>query len=211
MIPRYALPEMTAVWSDERKFELWLQVEVAVVQAWGDEGVVPMEDVRLVEANARVHVPNVMRYIEETHHDVTAFLRSVADSLGPESRWIHYGLTSNDVWDTATCLQMAAALDLIDTRVKRLREVVERRAVEHKDTICIGRTHGVHAEPTTFGMKLAVWVDELRRQEERIAPASRSPSGRCRGQSGRTPRCHRPSRKTPASASDWRWRRSPHR
>ncbi len=171
MIPRYARPEMTAVWSDERKFELWLKVEVAVVQAWGDEGTVPAEDVRLVEQNARVNVPDVIRYIEETHHDVTAFLRSVADSLGPESRWIHYGLTSNDVWDTATCLQMLEALDLIDAQVKTLREVIARRAVEHKDTICIGRTHGVHAEPTTFGMKIAVWVEELRRHEERIALA----------------------------------------
>lgn len=171
MIPRYARPEMTAVWSDERKFELWLKVEVAVVQAWGDEGAIPAEDVRLVEQNARVHVPDVMRYIEETHHDVTAFLRSVADSLGPESRWIHYGLTSNDVWDTATCLQMMEALDILDAQVKTLREVIARRAVEHKDTICIGRTHGVHAEPTTFGMKIAVWVEELRRHEERIALA----------------------------------------
>ena len=171
MIPRYARPEMTAVWSDERKFELWLKVEVAVVQAWGDEGVIPAEDVRLVEQNARVNVPDVMRYIEETHHDVTAFLRSVADSLGPESRWIHYGLTSNDVWDTATCLQMMEALDILDGQVKTLREVIARRAVEHKDTICIGRTHGVHAEPTTFGMKIAVWVEELRRHEERIALA----------------------------------------
>ena len=171
MIPRYALPEMTAVWSDERKFELWLKVEVAVVQAWGDQGVIPAEDVQAIEANARVNVPDVMRYIDETHHDVTAFLRSVADSLGPESRWIHYGLTSNDVWDTATCLQMLEALDLLSARVARLREVIARRAVEHKDTVCIGRTHGVHAEPTTFGMKLAVWVEELRRHEERIALA----------------------------------------
>ncbi|MEX1023020.1 MAG: adenylosuccinate lyase [Dehalococcoidia bacterium] len=171
MITRYALPEMTAVWSDERKFQLWLRVEVAAVQAWGDEGVAPAEDVRLIEQNARVHVPDVMRYIEETHHDVTAFLRSVADSLGPESRWVHYGLTSNDVWDTATCLQMLEALDIIEAKVAALRAVIERRAVEHKDTMCIGRTHGVHAEPTTFGMKIAVWVEELRRHEERIALA----------------------------------------
>jgi adenylosuccinate lyase len=171
MIPRYSRPEMTAVWSDEHKFETWLRVEVAVVQAWGDGGVVPLEDVRAIEEHARVHVPDVMRYIEETHHDVTAFLRSVADSLGPESRWIHYGLTSNDVWDTATCLQMVDALDLLTRGVQQLRAVIERRAVEHRDTVCIGRTHGVHAEPTTFGMKLAVWVDELRRHEERLALA----------------------------------------
>ncbi len=171
MIPRYSRPQMAAIWSDEHKFETWLRVEVAVAQAWGDEGLVPADDVRKIEEHARVHVPDVMRYIDETHHDVTAFLRSVADSLGPESRWIHYGLTSNDVWDTATCLQMVDALDLIAAAVERLRELVARRAVEHQDTLCIGRTHGVHAEPTTFGLKLAVWVDELRRQQERLALA----------------------------------------
>jgi adenylosuccinate lyase len=171
MIPRYARPAMTRIWSDEHKFETWLKVEVAVVQAWADEGVVPREDAEKVARDARVNVADVMRYIEETHHDVTAFLRSVAESLGPESRWVHYGLTSNDVWDTATCLQMVEALDLIEAGVHRLREAIARRAVEHKDTLCIGRTHGVHAEPTTFGMKLAVWVEELRRHEERIALA----------------------------------------
>ncbi|MFA7249668.1 MAG: adenylosuccinate lyase [Dehalococcoidia bacterium] len=171
MIPRYSRPEMEAIWSDARKFETWLKVEVAVVQAWGDEGVAPAADVQKVVANARVNVPDVMRYIEETHHDVTAFLRSVADTLGPESRWIHYGLTSNDVWDTATCMQMIDALDIIIRGVAKLREVIARQAVKHKDTVCIGRTHGVHAEPTTFGLKLLVWVDELRRQEERLALA----------------------------------------
>ncbi|MPZ99052.1 MAG: adenylosuccinate lyase [Dehalococcoidia bacterium] len=171
MIPRYARPEMTAIWSDEHKFQTWLRVEVAVVEAWADAGVVPRADAERVRANARVDVPDVMRYIDETHHDVTAFLRSVADSLGDESRWVHYGLTSNDVWDTATCLQLVDALDLIDRGTKQLREVIARRAVEHKDTVMIGRTHGMHAEPTTFGLKLAVWVDELRRHEERIALA----------------------------------------
>ena len=171
MIPRYSRPEMEAIWSDAHKFETWLKVEVATVQAWGDEGLVPAEDVKNVTANARVNVPDVMRYIDETHHDVTAFLRSVADSLGPESRWIHYGLTSNDVWDTATCLQMIDAIDILMAGVSKLREVITRQSVAHKDTICIGRTHGVHAEPTTFGLKLLVWVDELRRQEERLALA----------------------------------------
>ena len=123
MIPRYSRPEMNRVWSDDRKFELWLKVEVAAVQAWGVEGVAPASDVAKVVANAKVDVAAVNRYIEETHHDVTAFLRSVAESLGPESRWVHYGLTSNDVWDTATCLQMVEALDLITTGVVRLREV----------------------------------------------------------------------------------------
>ncbi len=171
MIPRYSRPEMEAIWSDAHKFETWLKVEVAVVQAWGDEGVAPADEVAKVVANATVNVPDVMRYIDETHHDVTAFLRSVADSLGPESRWVHYGLTSNDVWDTATCMQMIDAIDILIVGVVKLREVIQRQAVKHKDTICIGRTHGVHAEPTTFGLKLLVWVDELRRQEERLALA----------------------------------------
>ncbi|MEX2446174.1 MAG: adenylosuccinate lyase, partial [Dehalococcoidia bacterium] len=171
MIPRYSRPEMEAIWSDAHKFATWLRVEVAVVEAWGDEGVVPSDDVAKVVQHARVDVVDVMRYIEETHHDVTAFLRSVADSLGPESRWIHYGLTSNDVWDTATSLQMVDALDLIVGSVATLREVIARRALEHRQTVQIGRTHGVHAEPTTFGLKLLVWVDELRRQEERLALA----------------------------------------
>ncbi|MSQ31559.1 MAG: adenylosuccinate lyase, partial [Dehalococcoidia bacterium] len=171
MITRYSLPAMEAIWSDARKFQTWLQVEVAVVEAWGDEGVVPLDDVRKVTQHARVNVDDVMRYIEETHHDVTAFLRSVAESLGPESRWIHYGLTSNDVWDTATCLQMIEALDLISASVAALKDVIARQAMTHRQTICIGRTHGVHAEPTTFGLKLLVWVDELRRAQERLALA----------------------------------------
>ncbi len=171
MIPRYSRPEMTAVWSDERKFETWLRVEIAVVEAWADAGIVPADDARKVRDHARINVPDIMRYIDETHHDVTAFLRSVADSLGDESRWVHYGLTSNDVWDTATCLQMIDAIDLLIAQVRTLRDVVIRRAVEHRETLCIGRTHGVHAEPTTFGMKLLIWVDELRRHLERLAQA----------------------------------------
>jgi adenylosuccinate lyase len=171
MIPRYSRPEMTAIWSDEYKFQKWLDVEVAVVQAWADHGEVPREDADLIRANARIDVEAIDRYIAETHHDVTAFMRSVADSLGPESRWVHLGLTSSDVWDTATSLQMMAAADVLLGQLAKLREVVARRAVEHKDTICVGRTHGVHAEPTTFGLKLAVWVDEMARHEARLRDA----------------------------------------
>ncbi len=171
MIPRYSVPEMTAVWSDEQKFQRWLDVEIAVVEAWAEAGAVPPEDARTIARDARVHVPDVLRYIDETHHDVTAFLRSVADSLGPESRWVHYGLTSQDVWDTATSLQLRAALDLLEADLSRLCDVVARRALEHRGTICVGRTHGVHAEPTTFGLKLAVWFDEIRRQQERLGSA----------------------------------------
>ncbi len=169
MIPRYSRPEMTEIWSDEYKFARWLDVEIALVEAWAAEGVVPQADATKVAQHARIDVGDILRYIDETHHDMTAFLRSVSDSLGQESRWVHYGVTSNDIWDTATSLQMVAALDLLVKQVEELRLVVARRAVEHKDTVCIGRTHGVHAEPTTFGLKLAVWVDELRRHLERLA------------------------------------------
>jgi adenylosuccinate lyase len=132
---------------------------------------VPAEDARRIADHARIDIDDINRYIAETHHDGTAFLRSVADSLGPESRWVHLGLTSSDVWDTATSLQLVAAADLLLGQLAQLREVVGRRAGEHKDTICVGRTHGVHAEPTTFGLKLAVWVDEIARHEERLRAA----------------------------------------
>ena len=162
---------MTDIWSDQYKFQRWLDVEIAVVQAWADAGKVPREDAERIATAARINVDDIMRYINETHHDVTAFLRSVADSLGEESRWVHYGVTSSDIWDTATSLQLAAAADVLLEQLARLREVVSKRALEHRETICVGRTHGVHAEPTTFGLKLAVWVDEIARQEQRLRSA----------------------------------------
>ncbi len=168
MIERYSVPELTRIWSDEHKFETWLRVELAVVQAWSAAGVIPPEDARRITERARVTVPDVMRYIAETHHDVTAFLRSVADSLGPESRWVHYGLTSNDVWDTATCLQWLDALDFLRGQLAELGKVVTTQALSHRHSVCIGRTHGVHAEPTTFGFKLLVWIDEIRRHDRRL-------------------------------------------
>ena len=171
MIPRYSRPEIADIWTDAYKFQRWLEVEIAVTHAWAEIGVVPVEDAARIAEDATIDVDAIGRYIEETHHDVTAFLRSVADSLGEESRWVHYGLTSNDVWDTATSLQLIAAADVITGQVRALRAAVARRAVEHKRTICAGRTHGMHAEPTTFGLKLAVWVAELDRHAERLQAA----------------------------------------
>jgi len=171
MIPRYSRPEIAEIWSDEFKFQRWLDVEIAVVRAWAEADVVPSEDAETIARESAINVEDINRYIVETHHDVTAFLRSVADSLGPESRWVHYGLTSNDVWDTATSLQLVAAADVLTRQLATLRTVIARRAVQHKDTVCVGRTHGVHAEPTSFGLKLAVWVDELARHQQRLEHA----------------------------------------
>ena len=139
MIPRYSRPEITAIWEDEFKYNTWLQVEVAVIQAWADHGEVPRKDADLIAQHAKVNIDDINKYIAETHHDVTAFMRSVADSLGPESRWVHLGLTSSDVWDTATSLQMMAAADVLLGQLAKLREVVGRQALTHKDTICVGR------------------------------------------------------------------------
>ena len=162
MIPRYSRTEMTNVWSDNHKFQTWLQVEVAATQGWAKEGTVPEIDAELIANNATVNPENVITYIEETHHDVTAFIRSVTESLGEEGRWIHYGLTSSDVWDTATSLQCLDALRIIESGLADLEAAVRKQATAHMHTLCIGRTHGIHAEPTTFGMKLAVWLTELK-------------------------------------------------
>jgi adenylosuccinate lyase len=170
MIERYSRPKMAGVWTEQGKLDRWLAVEVAVVDAWADAGRVPKADAEKVR-KARYVAADVARYQIETHHDVTAFLKSVADSLGEEGRWVHMGLTSSDVWDTATALQLRDSATLLEEDLHDLREAVERRAVEFKDTLCIGRTHGVHAEPTTFGLKLAGWVAEIRRAQGRLAEA----------------------------------------
>jgi adenylosuccinate lyase len=172
MIERYTRPEMGRVWTERNKLEKWLAVEVAACEAWAERGVVPREDVEKIR-RATFDEAKVAEYLRETHHDMTAFLRSVADSLGPESRWIHLGLTSSDVMDTATSLQLVEATELLERDVDALIAVLERRALEHKDTLMMGRTHGVHAEPTTFGLKLALWVDEMRRQRGRLQEAKR--------------------------------------
>lgn len=170
MIPRYSRPEMDRVWSDENKFDKWLQVEIAVCEAWAEEGVIPQEAVAKIR-NASYDLDIFQEALKETHHDMTAFLRSIYPSLGEESRYIHLGLTTSDVWDTATSLQMVDAADLLGKDLELLLGAVETRAKEHKDTIMIGRTHGVHAEPITFGLKLALWVDEIRRNVERLKSA----------------------------------------
>jgi adenylosuccinate lyase len=162
---------MAAIWSDEAKFQRWLDVEIAACEAWAELGQIPAEAAEKIRRNASFDLEKVGEYLAITHHDVTAFLRSVSDSLGEEGRFVHFGLTSSDVWDTATGLQLRAACDLLLEDVDGLLVVIERQAKAHRATLCAGRTHGVHAEPMTFGLKLAVWVDEMRRNKHRLQEA----------------------------------------
>jgi adenylosuccinate lyase len=170
MIDRYARPQMKAIWSDETKFQNWLLVELAVCRAWAAEGAIPSEAIHALES-ASFDMGRWEEAFGRTRHDVTAFLESVSASVGPESRFIHLGLTSSDVWDTATALQLRDSVGILIDGTRRLEQAITQRALEHKDTLMIGRTHGVHAEPTTFGLKLASWVDETRRCLYRLEEA----------------------------------------
>ena len=167
MIDRYARPRMKRVWSDQSKYDKWLLIELAVCEAWSKAGVIPAEDMEKLSA-ARYDIDRLNEVLRITKHDMTAFLRSVTEQLGPEGRWLHLGLTTSDVWDTATSLQMVDAADLLIEEVSRCIEVLAVQARQHKDTLMMGRTHGVHAEPTTFGLKLALWWDEMRRNRTRL-------------------------------------------
>ncbi|MSQ21945.1 MAG: adenylosuccinate lyase [Dehalococcoidia bacterium] len=170
MIDRYARPAMKRVWSEESKYDKWLAVELAACEAWAEEGTIPQADMAKLRG-ARYNLKRLDEIFQRTRHDMTAFTRSITETLGEEGRWIHLGLTSSDVMDTAQGLQMVAAADLLLAEVDALREVLRSRALEFKDTLMIGRTHGVHAEPITFGLKLALWWDEMNRNRERLVAA----------------------------------------
>ena len=170
MIDRYSRPRMKRVWSDDNRYSKWLLVELAVCEAWTDEGVVPPEDMEKLRG-ATYDAECLNEILQRTRHDMTAFLQSVTEGLGPEGRWLHLGLTSSDVLDTATSLQLIDAADLLDEEIEKLLDVLKARAVEHKDTLMMGRTHGVHAEPITLGLKLVLWWDEMRRNRQRLAQA----------------------------------------
>ena len=173
MIDRYSRPEMKAVWSDENKYAKWLQVELAVCQAWTELGVIPEQDMQKLR-HARYDHQRMLEVFQQTRHDVTAFLASVTHGLGDEGRWIHQGLTSSDVMDTALGLQLVEASRILIRDIDALQGAVAGKALAYKDTLTMGRTHGVHAEPTTFGLKLAVWWDELNRQRQRLNQATES-------------------------------------
>jgi len=173
MIERYSRPQMKRVWSDENKFDKWLEVEIAVCEAWAELGTIPREAVPKIKL-ARVNLERMKEILKETHHDMTAFLGSVSESLGDESRFVHLGLTSSDVIDTALSLQLVEAAELLNQGIKELIPVLAEKAIEHKYTAMIGRTHGIHAEPISFGLKLALWIEEMKRNKLRLAEAKKA-------------------------------------
>ncbi len=172
MIARYSRPKMKKVWADNSKFDKWLKVEIAVCEAWAELGVIPKSAIPKIK-QARFDSKRYVKTLKRTHHDVTAFLGTVSESLGEESRYIHFGLTSSDIMDTALSLQLVEASGILAKDIKEIIAILKKQAVAHKYTIMIGRTHGVHAEPTTFGLKLALWVEEMKRNERRLAEARR--------------------------------------
>jgi adenylosuccinate lyase len=171
MIERYTLPEMGALWSEESKFQKWLEVELAVCEVHAEMGTIPREALEQIKSRAKFSVERIDEIEKTTNHDVIAFTTNLAENIGEAARFVHYGLTSSDVVDTANALLLRDACDLLLKRVEALLGVLERRAVEFKHTPQIGRTHGIHAEPTSFGLTFALWYDEMRRNRERLRRA----------------------------------------
>ncbi len=172
MIPRYTRPEMGRIWSDQNRFQTWLDVEVAATETLAEAGMVPPEAAKAIREKGGFDLDRINQIEAEVKHDVIAFTTAVAEKVGPESRWLHFGLTSNDVVDTAQALLVKQASAIIRDDLSRLREVLKRRAFEFKDVPMIGRTHGIHAEPITFGLKLANWYSEVQRNIERFEMAA---------------------------------------
>jgi adenylosuccinate lyase len=168
MIERYTRPEMGRIWSLGNKFEIWKQIEVLACEAQAQLGVIPAADVALIRERAAFSVERIEEIERTTNHDVIAFLTDMAEHIGEPSKWVHYGMTSSDLGDTALCYQMTQAQDIVIEDVRRLGRICVRRALEFKDTLCVGRTHGIHAEPMTFGMKWACWAQALKRAEGRL-------------------------------------------
>jgi adenylosuccinate lyase len=171
MIGRYSRPEMAAIWTEEHKLRTWLKVEVLACEAWAKLGQIPADAVDVIREKADFSVERVAEIEAVTRHDVIAFLTAVGEHVGPESRFIHFGLTSSDMLDTALAVNLCEASDLIISDLEKLLEVLKRRALEHKHTVMIGRSHGIHAEPITFGLKLALWYTETLRNLERMRKA----------------------------------------
>jgi len=171
MIDRYTLPEMGALWSEETKFQKWLDVEIAVCEVHAEMGTIPREALAQIKSRAKFSVARINEIEKATDHDVIAFTTNLAESIGDAARFVHYGLTSSDVVDTANALLLREACDILITKIGAFIEVLKRRAFEFKDTPQVGRTHGIHAEPTSFGLTFALWFDEMRRNRERLEKA----------------------------------------
>lgn len=172
MIERYSLPEMAALWTLSSRYDAWLEVEIAATEAFAKLGVVPEQDAHLIRENARIDVERALIIEKETRHDVVAFTRQVSETLGPERKWVHYGLTSTDVVDTGLGVQLKRANVLLREKIQGFIAVLGQQALRYKDTVMMGRTHGVHAEPTTFGLKLALYYAEMVRNLERFEHAA---------------------------------------
>ncbi|REE90583.1 adenylosuccinate lyase [Paenibacillus taihuensis] len=172
MLDRYSRPEMRAIWTEENKFKAWLEVELCACEAWVELGVIPREDVEALRENATFNIDRINEIELETRHDVIAFTRAVSETVGPERKWVHYGLTSTDVVDTAMGYLLRQANEILEKDITNFIEILRGQAVVYKDTAMMGRTHGVHAEPTTFGLKLALWYEEMKRNLERFRHAA---------------------------------------
>jgi len=170
MIERYARPKMKAVWSDENKYDKWLKIELSVCEAWFETGLIPEKEIRKLRT-AKYDPAIFKQILATTKHDMTAFLQSTTANLGPEGRWLHQGLTTSDVWDTATSLQLLESAELLDNELAALEKALHEKSIDHKNTLMMGRTHGVHAEPITFGLKVALWWDEIKRGRARLLDA----------------------------------------
>ncbi|WP_057768094.1 adenylosuccinate lyase [Cytobacillus praedii] len=172
MIERYTRPEMGAIWTEENRFQAWLEVEILACEAWAELGDIPKEDVQKIREKASFDIQRIKEIEEETRHDVVAFTRAVSETLGEERKWVHYGLTSTDVVDTALSYTIKQANNILLKDLERFVEILKNKAKEHKYTVMMGRTHGVHAEPTTFGLKLALWYEEMKRNLQRFKEAA---------------------------------------
>ncbi|OPA73418.1 adenylosuccinate lyase [Paenibacillus selenitireducens] len=172
MLERYSRPEMRAIWTEENKFKAWLEVELCACEAWAELGVIPKEDVVALRKNASFDIDRIYEIEQETRHDVIAFTRAVSESLGDERKWVHYGLTSTDVVDTALGYLLLQANEILEKDILNFIEILKNQAIQYKDTPMMGRTHGVHAEPTTFGLKMALWYEEMKRNLERFRNAA---------------------------------------
>ena len=171
MIERYTRKEMAKIWEPENKFRKWLQVEILACEAWARLGKIPQKALNNIKAKADFDIKRIDEIEKTVKHDVISFLTSVAEFVGPDSRYIHRGLTSSDILDTSLAILLREAADLIITDIRKLMDAIKKRAFEHKDTVMIGRSHGIHAEPITFGLKMALWYEEMRRNLARMERA----------------------------------------